>query len=222
MHTWGSALATGGPSWEHCSYTLLTIWSWHPQQCWHAQTPTLVPLSWIPCSPAEFSGVWFEPLTCFTPSLPHGHRNSYDSTHLGHFVISCWPYHALSYSMRAMPSPAVLLRSLCVRSLSNNLSEPPWSDSEYPNSRAPPHGCWDPCFKLPLSTASLLRCIAWILYQPVQLSPHMLGPLCSLSWPNCVQEWTWPLPAALDMPMPCLCPFVASYGNGENWHNTYL
>jgi len=83
-HTWGSALATGGPSSQHCTYWVDNLFCWHPQQCQHAQTPTLVCLSRIllwPCRAAEMSGF------TSTTSLSYGPRIFYHFTHLAHFTL---------------------------------------------------------------------------------------------------------------------------------------
>ena len=85
-HMWESALATGGPSSQHCSYSADNLFCWHPQQCQHAQTPIPVCLG-SPCSPAEL-------LRCLALPLPpvfHMGQKSFITSHILAISPSCWP-----------------------------------------------------------------------------------------------------------------------------------
>ena len=107
-HTWGSALATGGPSAQHCSYSADSLYCWHPQHCQPAQTPTPVCLSvWDPFVALQScSDVWLEPL----PPVFNMDQESCITSHILVISPSCWPAQT-----------SVLI------SMPNNLSQPCWS-----------------------------------------------------------------------------------------------
>ena len=84
-----------------------------------------------------------------------------------------------------------------------------------------------------LGTANLLRCIAWIIYQTVQLNPHILRPspdptLYKNGYDLCLEPWIYQCPAC--SPTWCLATVwklsdithtltLRLYTGGHNWRH---
>jgi len=95
-HTWGSALATGGPSSQHCSYSADNLF------CWHAQTPTLVRPSGIPLQPCRAAQM---------SDLNLYHHSFTWAKNLVSLNTS-WPFHPLADLFRPLGAPHYLGASL--------------------------------------------------------------------------------------------------------------